>query len=60
MIVDAAKFRPLYVRRLVPASPAVEMAGPGTRFAAGALVEPGQETVMAGSRTVLELTGRRR
>lgn len=64
MIVDGGKFRPLYVRRLVPSGPQVQMAGPGTRFAAGDLVEPDQETVLTGltgSRTVvLALTGRKR
>lgn len=60
MIVDGTKFRPLFVRRLVPSGPQVQMAGPGTRFAAGDLVEPGQERLVAGSRTVLELAGRKR
>lgn len=58
MIIDPAKFRPLMPPRLVPAGPATRMAGPGTRFRAGELLDETELAVRVG--TLVQLAGRRR
>lgn len=57
MITDASNFLPLHPRRLVAATDAVELSGPGTRFTPGQLVDEPIE-VRLGS--VLQLAARKR
>ena len=57
MITDASNFQPLLPPRLVPATSATKLDGPGTRFRAGQLVnEPIEDRLAA----VLQLAARKR
>ncbi len=58
MTTDTRPFRPLVLPRLVPAGPAIRMAGPGTRFSAGELLDEAELAARLG--TLVQLAGRRR
>ncbi|MFC7493199.1 MULTISPECIES: hypothetical protein [unclassified Nocardioides] len=57
MITDASDFRPLVPRRLVSAEASAALAGPGTRFRAGDLVEESEGTAGA---VLVQLAARKR
>lgn len=60
MIADASGFRPLVLRRLVPAGPGVELNGPGTLFRAGELVDESGADEAPARGTLVQLADRRR